>query len=436
MGKNAQRRRKSRIRPSPEEPRSESLHMEGPTWVSAPREPDVRVRCKHCGHESWVEIEASHVPASAQVVSMGTTCSGCGNTTEIKPRVERLADGSNLYWIDREVIQNHYDVVDHSLAGWVDGPLLEVEHFRSDKWMQTEGKAVRQCIFCGSVPLTREHIIPRWTGAYFNEARQPFDPDHRQFNTVTHQPAHGPSIVEVVDRGPVIDIRDRIVRAVCADCNNGWMSALELGMKRLHGDLRSGKRLTVADIEVLRRWAHKTAVMWNSQMVRDPEFNEDQLAAIRSGAVVPRSMFLITKRRGSGRRDIDVTGFQVGVNIPSHLLEAIDEYLDPRLDLGSVALISLGPLVLISGLANPDVDVLMSDHFERLRPYARVPKPGLHWPGGLRAIDEGQFESLKQLFRGRTPSLFAPDESGMPDVVIHDESRRHSKDRERRHRER
>src|SRR4051794_130046 len=74
----------------------------------------------------------------------------------------------------------------------------------------------RICLFCGGTPVTREHLWPDWL--------------RRKVQIAIPFPHH---IEEEVDGTPTRDISfehppyDQQVRAVCATCNNGWMSHVE-----------------------------------------------------------------------------------------------------------------------------------------------------------------------------------------------------------------
>jgi hypothetical protein len=105
------------------------------------------------------------------------------------------------------------------------------------------------CIFCGSAgPLTREHVFPRWLRELFPDLGEA-DYLRRLVTFTTDQSHQRP--------GRPFDV---VVRDVCADCNNGWMSALEAQAKPvLTPMLRDEpKTLTVIEQHLVATWATKT----------------------------------------------------------------------------------------------------------------------------------------------------------------------------------
>jgi hypothetical protein len=116
----------------------------------------------------------------------------------------------------------------------------------------------RECWFCG-IPLagsgkqrrTKEHVFARWLLRGLNSEKQPFA--HSWNAAASHQ--------LLQQRTLVLDAF--VSGRVCAACNNGWMSQLEVGAKDNLWGLARG-RIVVADLEdnarhELALWATKTA---------------------------------------------------------------------------------------------------------------------------------------------------------------------------------
>ena len=84
-----------------------------------------------------------------------------------------------------------------------------------------------RCAICQreDLPLTREHVFARWLTQRVGSA--------------------GAS---------------RVIASVCAECNAGWMSALEVAFRRLLTRPRSGP-IAAPDRAALSRWFTKTAVL-------------------------------------------------------------------------------------------------------------------------------------------------------------------------------
>ena len=102
--------------------------------------------------------------------------------------------------------------------------------------------ASRSCPLClrTNQPMTREHIFARWLV----------------------QKVHGARLVPSGATPSTADPRiARVVAAVCAECNAGWMSGLEVSFRGLlFGRPRVGA-LQAPDRTVLSRWFTKTAVL-------------------------------------------------------------------------------------------------------------------------------------------------------------------------------
>jgi hypothetical protein len=71
--------------------------------------------------------------------------------------------------------------------------------------------SARQCLFCDSHNLTREHIWPDWLVELFPKGNYSATQAHSEFGTLTR---HAKDITHKA-------------RFVCGDCNRGWMSEIE-----------------------------------------------------------------------------------------------------------------------------------------------------------------------------------------------------------------
>lgn len=128
----------------------------------------------------------------------------------------------------------------------------------------------RSCLFCGGMPVTREHVIPRWTYAELG--------------------VFGPITKFVAEREirqtpkPTLDI---VVRAVCAACNGGWLSDLEVKTRAVLGPAMTGAETLIpaSAQETIATWAVKTALLM-----------EVAEASIRGKAYAPPSQFVALHR--------------------------------------------------------------------------------------------------------------------------------------------
>jgi hypothetical protein len=139
------------------------------------------------------------------------------------------------------------------LAHSLTGTGLESKRFsaRANVWLAVDVP----CVFCGNSRLTREHVWPRWLARAAPAPRPRVLLIRRRTNHLWEGQR-----TENQWSAPAYTIR---VRAVCAACNNGWMSDLEQEVRpllepMLHGETRilDGERQGL-----LARWAFKTTVM-------------------------------------------------------------------------------------------------------------------------------------------------------------------------------
>jgi hypothetical protein len=123
----------------------------------------------------------------------------------------------------------------------------------------------RTCIFCGSTPTSREHVIPQWIsskpefeyiGDYVSGA------EHRIKRFLPHH-SGGDTVVEEL-RGRAIPPRDIVSKVVCKGCNSGWMNDLEAEFEAKLSPLLDGALLSLTpdQSQILACWASKTAIMY------------------------------------------------------------------------------------------------------------------------------------------------------------------------------
>ena len=106
----------------------------------------------------------------------------------------------------------------------------------------TEGKYVRQCLFCEQPAKSLEHIWPDWLLALVQ--RKPYR--------------------QRLGSGPEVTLRgDFKARCVCRDCNNGWMSDLEGDARPVLSALMRDMALPLhqAEQQILGSWTLKTAIV-------------------------------------------------------------------------------------------------------------------------------------------------------------------------------
>ena len=115
--------------------------------------------------------------------------------------------------------------------------------------IESPKRGSRICIFCGVAPVTAEHTLPRWLTEHV-------PPRLLVRRTGTDHP-------ENVWRERGVSHR---VRAVCARCNNGWMSELEREARpHLVGLLKGTPCVLGAEAQTtVATWAFKTSCVMST----------------------------------------------------------------------------------------------------------------------------------------------------------------------------
>lgn len=109
-------------------------------------------------------------------------------------------------------------------------------------------------MFCDSRErMTSEHVFPQWISRLI-EGKAPMMEHNREVVRARHAPQADTYLQPVFQQK---------VRAVCADCNNGWMSDLERAAKPLlmPGFDGRGRAFHAEGQRTLAAWGFKTALM-------------------------------------------------------------------------------------------------------------------------------------------------------------------------------
>jgi hypothetical protein len=117
----------------------------------------------------------------------------------------------------------------------------------------------RACVFCGGVPLTREHVFPRWLDRVLPAQEHWRGQDLAE---VGGELLTAP-MLPTTNRQMGEKFTETTVTRVCKACNNGWMHALEEMARPLLTALIGGRRAEVAqdDAGQLALWVAKTCLM-------------------------------------------------------------------------------------------------------------------------------------------------------------------------------
>ncbi len=107
-----------------------------------------------------------------------------------------------------------------------------------------------QCVFCQGLEVSKEHFWPSWMGSMLSEGR-----NGSHIHKI--QSAEGKAEFRTVKLKKLPgDITTKKIRAVCAKCNNGWMSTIEKRIKPLMLRILGNEcfSLSTIDQELLAQW--------------------------------------------------------------------------------------------------------------------------------------------------------------------------------------
>jgi hypothetical protein len=99
------------------------------------------------------------------------------------------------------------------------------------------GRRAKACIFCGALPLTQEHIFPRWLTKILTAA---------VVGAVTSERTNSSAAGATQQHWPATDVASYTVRVVCASCNNGWMSHVEGQAQAVLASMVAGEATTLS----------------------------------------------------------------------------------------------------------------------------------------------------------------------------------------------
>lgn len=141
---------------------------------------------------------------------------------------------------------------------------------------------MKTCVFCGEKAGSKEHIIAQWMITRMGAEKMSIVVAEMDGNgKITERPKH--------------TLNNYTTRAVCNNCNNGWMSTLETWFQSNLGYLvepawpklaNDMLNLAAKENHMLAKWALKTAVMMNSNSEMDSIKDNEMRTALFQQYVV------------------------------------------------------------------------------------------------------------------------------------------------------
>lgn len=111
----------------------------------------------------------------------------------------------------------------------------------------TDLPKISVCIFCGRLPLTHEHLVPKWISKLL--------PDHQLIHHQNHNYSSWTNRENQIF-SPKHDFIERTLKIVCRQCNNKWMSDLQEKARPVLTPLILGQEseLDENSVHLIRAW--------------------------------------------------------------------------------------------------------------------------------------------------------------------------------------
>jgi hypothetical protein len=146
-----------------------------------------------------------------------------------------------------------------------------------------------KCIFCGrtgaDIKITKEHTFSNWINEVLTVTI--VGPDITYERSIQHGPRAG-----TVNTWPAKVVADHTIRAVCKDCNNGWMKRSEDAVIPLIEPMIKGQpaQLTVEQQLTVATWAAMKAAVFEYAWSEDTILTADDRDVIRTQDRPPSSV--------------------------------------------------------------------------------------------------------------------------------------------------
>ena len=160
----------------------------------------------------------------------------------------------------------------------------------------TKDREKRVCIFCGGLPLSKEHVYAAWMGKYLYAG-----------NTLS---VHTTQVLELSEDGRNFhriklghkkrggDNRSRKLKVVCASCNNGWMSDIQRKCKDILTPLICGNwmHLPVHSQNAIAQWACMFTMVYEREDPESAVIQQDERDLFYKNKQVPAGWVVLIGR--------------------------------------------------------------------------------------------------------------------------------------------
>lgn len=239
----------------------------------------------------------------------------------------------------------------------------------------------KKCLFCNSIPLTKEHVLPQWLRKHY--------PKMSVINEFTSNNKHW-----------ITQPFDHKAKVVCKNCNEGWMSGLENDFRPIFNEMITLKELVIDESEqsIIAFWAQKTVLMLNQATPGGVKITSETYSEIYNNKrAVKRIMVYLGWRMKYGQDIKDpLASFTIKQINSIEVRKDIYDNVKMQVDEGGFAwkaTLAVGPLVFELMGHNMNVTLEITGNtkvMHMIKPYKNDFRWPAEWPieaeGGLDVI--------------------------------------------------
>ena len=146
----------------------------------------------------------------------------------------------------------------------------------------------RECVFCGSKDLSKEHIYSKWIFKIFETKEKSFKPSIHNLlrsneNGITDRMSSN------VSDGREINYNNFTIKLVCKICNNGWMSELENKIKIIVSKVLSSEieinQVTAEEGFLLSQWSILKSMLTALSVPQKRFFTKMEYYLLKNGII-------------------------------------------------------------------------------------------------------------------------------------------------------
>lgn len=242
----------------------------------------------------------------------------------------------------------------------------------------------RLCVFCAQSGLTREHVIPQWLATVLPQQAAWRGQDQRIVLPLAGNPI---STLDLPHREMQQPFTQTTVRAVCSNCNSGWMNQLEEAVRVPLAALVRGDRhhLTPEQALALSTWAVKTSLMVQLTGTETSPALKPLYRTFHTDRQPPPNTLVWAATIDGDSWALRSEAVSILVGDPDHPYDAADSPNTLAVTLGLGSLLLQTVMTTLPTLSTPPLAQIMHDEVIALWPEPTTS----HWPHPHPLSDQG-----------------------------------------------